>query len=143
MTDEADDYLEELSRSKCLELLSSHGTGRIGVVLDGHAAIFPVNYAVSGSDVFVCIRHGGDLARATANATVAFEIDGMDNVYHQGWSVLIVGRSSQIVDPIEVERQVQRVGLSPWAGGPRNLLVVFSTEEMTGRRLRRGSSPAL
>jgi uncharacterized protein len=108
--------------------------GRIGAVVRGHPIIFPVNYVVFYDAILFCAKRGGDLDRATLNVTAAFEIDGTDNLYHEGWSVLVIGRCVHLTDPVELD-QLQAVTLSPWAGEGRDLFVRISLDEVSGRRI--------
>lgn len=55
------------------------------------------------------------------NTTVASEIDGADDVYHEGWRALTIGRCVHVTDPVEFD-QVQGRRLSSWEGRGRNLL---------------------
>jgi hypothetical protein len=66
---------------------------------------------------------------------VAFEIDGVDNIYHEGWSVLTIGRCIHVTDPVELD-QIQDSRLSSWAARGRDLLVRISMDEISGRRIR-------
>lgn len=132
------EHLEILDRVECLQLLEGRGMGRIGAVVRGHPVIFPINYVVFHDAILFCAKRGGDLDRATLNVTTAFEIDGTDNIYHEGWSVLVIGRCVHLTEPVEVD-QFQAVILSPWAGEGRDLFVRISLDEVSGRRIRHQS----
>lgn len=131
---ESHEHLEILDRVECLQLLEGRGMGRIGAVVRGHPVIFPVNYVVFNDAILFCAKRGGDLDRATLNVTTAFEIDGTDNIYHEGWSVLVIGRCIHLTEPVELD-QLQAVILSPWAGEGRDLFVRISLDEVSGRRI--------
>ncbi len=133
--DERTDHLAEIDRAECLRLLGEHGLGRIGVVVRDHPSIFPVNYVLLDDALFVCIQRGGDLDRATSDVLAALQIDGADAVYHEGWSVLAVGRSVHLTPSARSDRQIQHLGLSPWVGGNRSLIVRISIDEISGRRI--------
>ncbi len=125
-------------------MLATAGTawpGPRSVVVRGYPAIFPVNYALLQDTILICIRSGGDLARATVDSVAAFEIDGEDNVYHEGWSVLVVGRCAHLPQSVDTDRGVQAVGLLPWAGSDRDLFVRISIDEISGRRIGRRHEP--
>ena len=132
---ESYEHLEILDRVECLQLLEGRGMGRIGAVVRGHPVIFPVNYVVFNDAILFCAKRGGDLDRATLNVTTAFEIDGTDNIYHEGWSVLVIGRCIHLTEPVELD-QLQAVILSPWAGEGRDLFARISLDEVSGRRIR-------
>jgi nitroimidazol reductase NimA-like FMN-containing flavoprotein (pyridoxamine 5'-phosphate oxidase superfamily) len=129
------DHLEDLHKAECLRLLEEGSLGRIGAVVRGHPVIFPVNYVAFDGAIMFYARRGGELEIAAANATVAFEIDGVDNIYHEGWSVLTIGRCIPVTDPIELDH-IQGSRLSSWAGRGRDLLVRISIDEISGRRIR-------
>jgi nitroimidazol reductase NimA-like FMN-containing flavoprotein (pyridoxamine 5'-phosphate oxidase superfamily) len=131
------EHLADIDRAECLRLLGERGLGRIAVVARGRPVIFPVNFALVDDAIVICIRRGGDLDGATSNMAAAFEIDSEDNIYHEGWSVLAIGRCIHLPPSVELVRQAERIGLSPWAGGDRNLFVRVSIDEISGRRIRR------
>jgi nitroimidazol reductase NimA-like FMN-containing flavoprotein (pyridoxamine 5'-phosphate oxidase superfamily) len=132
---ELNEPVEDLDQSECLRLLEGSGMGRIGVIVRGHPVIFPVNYAVFDDGIWFCARRGGDLDRATVSVTAAFEIDAADNIYHEGWSVLVIGRCVHMTDPAELTH-VQGAKLLPWAGGGRDLFIRISIDKVSGRRIR-------
>lgn len=88
-----DAKLETLSQDACLLHLRQGSVGRIAFVLDGDPVILPVNYRLvepdSGPLLAVRTRPGNVIEQAPTN--VAFEIDSIDHVHHEGWSVLVRG----------------------------------------------------
>ena len=50
--------LEELSVAECMDYLASAQVGRVAVVVDGHPAIFPVNYILDGDQILYRTRGG-------------------------------------------------------------------------------------
>ena len=92
--------LEELARDECLRLLGSQSVGRIAVVVDEFPVVVPVNYRLAemGDRTWIVVRTrpGNVLDRTSMHA--AFEIDGIDPVHRQGWSVLTRG-SLQHLEP--------------------------------------------
>ena len=131
---ESKTHLEVIDRIECLQLLDGQGVGRIAGTVQGHPVILPINYVVFGDAVLVRARRGGALERITGNIMVAFEIDGTDGVYHEGWSVLVVGRPAQVTDPAELER-LKSLRLLPWAGEGRDLFIRVFLDDVTGRRI--------
>jgi uncharacterized protein len=127
-------HLETLSREECVLRLQAHGVGRVGVVRVVRPAIYPVNYIVDGDTVVFRTLRGSDLFANTFDAPAAFEIDGTDGMYHEGWSVLVVGRASHVDDPAEIER-LSAARLSPWAGERRDSFIKIELEEVTGRHI--------
>ncbi len=85
--------LDSLSRAECLQYLRVGSVGRIALVLDDGPVILPVNYKLvesqSGPLIVLRTRPGNVIERS--RPAVAFEIDGVDLVRHQSWSVLVRG----------------------------------------------------
>ena len=71
---------------------------------------------------------------ATLDSYAALEIDSADFVYHEGWSVLVQGRSTHVVDPAEVLTLAQ-VGVVPWIDDGRDSFVRISVDEVRGERI--------
>ncbi len=127
-------YLEALSREECILRLRAHGMGRVGVVRVDRPAIYPVNYIVDGEFIVFRTLRGGDLYTATFEAPAALEIDGTDAIYHEGWSVLVVGQAYHVHDPQEIDR-LSATRLTAWAGAKRDCFVKIALEEVTGRHI--------
>jgi hypothetical protein len=68
---------------------------------------------------------------ATNDSYAALEIGSADFMYHEGWSVLVQGRSSHVVEPAEVIA-LERVCVPPWAGDARDSFVQIRLEEVRG-----------
>ncbi len=135
-------HLEALSREECVLRLQAQGVGRVSVVRVDRPAIYPVNYIVDGDSIVFRTRRGSDLFANSFDAPAAFEIDGTDGMYHEGWSVLVVGRASHIHNPSEIAR-LHAARLSPWAGPSRDSFIKIELEEVTGRHIHhRASSTA-
>src|ERR1039457_6242462 len=92
--------IEALDETQCLTLIAGGGVGRIG------STVVPVNYDLyEGTIVFRTGLHSSmvaDLRTGIADAeyNVAFEIDQMQPVTQEGWSVLIQG-AAHFVDSDE------------------------------------------
>jgi uncharacterized protein len=129
--------LELLTEEECIELLAPGGVGRVGVTIAGLPVIMPVNYAYVGGDVVFRTGEGTKLNAATQRAVVAFEVDAYDPDASSGWSVLVIGRSSVVTDPMELGR-LDGYGIIPWANGTRNNYVRLQPELVTGRRITPG-----
>jgi hypothetical protein len=125
--------LEELDREECLALLSRAPLGRLGVVVSGRPLVFPVNFALDGSAIVLRTDEGTKLYGAR-NSPVAFECDGIDRMYHTGWSVLVLGTAEEVRDPHEVAH-LEQLPLSPWCPGPKATWLRIRGGTITGRRI--------
>ncbi|HEX9889127.1 MAG TPA: pyridoxamine 5'-phosphate oxidase family protein [Nitriliruptorales bacterium] len=123
--------LEVLGFDECLKLLASQPVGRLAFVEAGEPVILPVNHAVDGLDVVFRTTTGSKLDAALRGSVVAFEVDGWDDLYRNGWSVLVRGRLEE-VDPDDVAG----VLLRPYANRvDRDRYVRIIADEVTGRRI--------
>src|SRR5438309_9372192 len=104
--------LEPLSPEECERLLAQGSMGRVGISIGALPVVLPVNYAMLDGDVVVRTGAGTKLDAALAGSVVAFEVDHVDPTYHEGWSVLLQGRASEIVDAEELDR-ARRLPLRP------------------------------
>jgi nitroimidazol reductase NimA-like FMN-containing flavoprotein (pyridoxamine 5'-phosphate oxidase superfamily) len=133
-------FLEVLSPIACSMHLRREDVGRVAVLVDGHPEIFPVNYAVDErGDIFFRTDPGSKLDAVATAPTIAFEIDGLDEERHSGWSVLAVGPARWVVGPEQVAH-ARTLPLQPWAAGAKANVVRLSPTKLTGRRIYR---PAL
>jgi nitroimidazol reductase NimA-like FMN-containing flavoprotein (pyridoxamine 5'-phosphate oxidase superfamily) len=125
--------LDPIELDECLRLLADHHLGRLAVVVDGQPLVYPMNYALSGRQIVFRTDPGTKLD-AAAGRQVAFEIDGADVLYHDGWSVLVVGRAREEKDQARL-REFALLPLSPWASGPKAHWMCIAGGAITGRRL--------
>ncbi|MBK3624387.1 DUF1918 domain-containing protein [Streptomyces asoensis] len=127
--------LRDIGPGECRALLGTHGVGRVAVAApDGHPAVVPVNYEVV--DGAICFRTAPRSTPAAAvGSEVAFEVDHMDEVLGQGWSVLAVGPASVVTAADAVRRLTGRAHTTPWAGGEREMWVSIRPTRLTGRRI--------
>ena len=106
--------LEVLSRAECLRLLGGARIGRVGLSMGALPAVLPVNFTLVDDAIVLRTAAGSKLDAALANSVVAFEVDSIDPMYHTGWSVLVQGVASEVVDPADRERLLGH----PCARGP-------------------------
>jgi nitroimidazol reductase NimA-like FMN-containing flavoprotein (pyridoxamine 5'-phosphate oxidase superfamily) len=126
-----DQGLEVLDDEECRRLLADGWLGRIGLTIGGVPAIFPVNYMFEGGAVWFRTGAGVKLEAARRGDTMAFEVDGVDRCYQEGWSVLAVGGSALVAG----DGNAPHVRARPWAPGPREHLVRISVDFVSGRRI--------
>jgi nitroimidazol reductase NimA-like FMN-containing flavoprotein (pyridoxamine 5'-phosphate oxidase superfamily) len=133
--------LEQLDEAECLSLISPGGIGRLAYVGRYGLTVFPVNYKLHrGAIVFRTGQDsptGEDLETGIAHAEyqVAFEIDNIDPVVHEGWSVLIHGPAHHMATDAE-RAWVKESGVQPWGPGPKERAIRITPDRITGRRLR-------
>ena len=123
--------LQPLEPKQCEAHLSAGGVGRIVFSTDRGPVALPVNYEYSNGNVVIST----DIAKADAlesQPTVSFEIDRIDDVLSEGWSVLVTGTARRVDDPDEL-LSLASLDLESWAGGARHALVAISPKEITGR----------
>jgi nitroimidazol reductase NimA-like FMN-containing flavoprotein (pyridoxamine 5'-phosphate oxidase superfamily) len=126
-------WLEIISPLGCERYLRHETVGRIGVVVNGHAEIFPINFAVDDDGAIVFrTDQGTKLSALLQNETVAFEIDGLDHEHHAGWSVLVVGQARWLAAPEEMAA-ARRLNLEPWAVGEKANYVRIAPTKVSGR----------
>jgi nitroimidazol reductase NimA-like FMN-containing flavoprotein (pyridoxamine 5'-phosphate oxidase superfamily) len=126
--------LEILSRAECLQLLAGARVGRVGLSVGALPAVLPVNFALVDDAIVLRTAAGSKLDAALVNAVVAFEVDSIDPLYHTGWSVLVQGVASEVMDPAERERLLA-APLRPWADHDRDRFVRICLDLVSGRRL--------
>jgi nitroimidazol reductase NimA-like FMN-containing flavoprotein (pyridoxamine 5'-phosphate oxidase superfamily) len=133
-----DAWLEELSDEECLELLRSRSVGRIAFNVDGLPFVMPVNYRLveahgktPGAWIALRTRPGNVIDRASDE--VAFEIDNVDMLRQDGWSVLVRGTVHEI-DP-DAAHVRERFDSNPWIAADRDAWLIIDPYAVTGRRL--------
>jgi nitroimidazol reductase NimA-like FMN-containing flavoprotein (pyridoxamine 5'-phosphate oxidase superfamily) len=133
--------LEHLDGAECLRLISPGGIGRIAYMGRYGLTVLPVNYKLhDGAIMFRTSQDsptGEDLQTGIAHAeySVAFEIDDIDPVRREGWSVLIHGPAHQMTTDAE-RAAVEESGVVPWPGGEKEQAIRITPNRITGRRLR-------
>jgi nitroimidazol reductase NimA-like FMN-containing flavoprotein (pyridoxamine 5'-phosphate oxidase superfamily) len=134
--------VEHLDEAESFRLISPGGVGRL--VYSGRfgLSVLPVNYRLlDRTIVFRTAQHsptGEDLRTGIAHADyeVAFEIDDVDMVAREGWSVLIHGPAHHLDTDADLARlAVEQV--EPWPGGEREDAIQIIPTRITGRRIRR------
>ncbi|MBW5480542.1 helix-turn-helix domain-containing protein [Streptomyces bambusae] len=126
--------LVALDEAECRRLLGTHGVGRIAVFTPEGPAVLPVNYMVAGTTIAFRTAAGTAAARATGTEA-AFEIDHIDDVTSEGWSVMAVGELEAVTDADERQHLVVTARSHPWAGGVRVHWMKLTPVRLTGRRV--------
>jgi len=133
---ELEDGLESLDDEACMQLLATVPVGRVAVSIGALPAVFPVNFALSDRRIVFRTGPGTKLDAAVRDAVVAFEVDQFDAMYHNGWSVLVVGRAHDTTNHLDLINGGAQV--LPWAPGIREHYVAIDIEFLSGRRITRG-----
>ena len=126
----------ELSADECRHLLANHRPrlGRLAFVDGGWPLVLPMNYIAEGDLVYFRTAPGSKLHAALRAQHVTFQVDHVDDVWEEGWSVLAFGRLRLLTDEEELAR-VRAWPLRPWAGGDRPHYLRLDVESFSGRRL--------
>jgi nitroimidazol reductase NimA-like FMN-containing flavoprotein (pyridoxamine 5'-phosphate oxidase superfamily) len=131
--------LRDLAERECIELLASRVLGRVAVVVEGAARVYPVNYLLDGHDVVFRTDEGTKLDAAHRRALATFEVDDSDPMYHTGWSVMATGWLETVSEPQELHR-MQGLPIRAWGRDGRHWVRMPITS-ISGRRI--DAAPAL
>ncbi len=129
---------EVLDEATCLDLLASEPVGRLAFTYQGDPAILPVNFVVVDGDVAFRTARGSKLeaAQTSPEKVVAFEVDRYDRDDHSGWSVVVKGTRSGVLDEVQRDRLDNDTNLLPWTDTrARATWVRLTPREITGRRI--------
>ncbi|MBV9422315.1 MAG: pyridoxamine 5'-phosphate oxidase family protein [Solirubrobacterales bacterium] len=134
--------MRDLPRAECLRLLASSRFGRLTVNTgEGAPVIRPVNYVFDEPSQSVVFRtaRGSKFHALLRAARAAFEIDDIDAGSRMGWSVIIVGVTEEVTNPIDV-RRLESLELDPWAPGEKPHWVRIRAWTVSGRRIVLGAA---
>lgn len=99
-----------------MELISPGGVGRaVFVDVRGPVAL-PVDYAVLEGDIVFRTEPSTSIARGSEGHRIYFEVDPIDDVFEEGWSVLVSGAARRVEDPGNLEGALH---VRRWASGGR------------------------
>lgn len=114
--------LEVLDRSECLRLLGTAGVGRVGTSAGALPVVLPVPFQVIGDDLVFRVGSGSTVAPGVVGAVVAFEVDDLDPLLADGWTVVVTGVA-------------RRLGLPEGWSDADGAFVAVPTDLVTGRRI--------
>lgn len=131
--------LERPDHAHLLDLLAAVPFGRLAFVHDGKPVIVVLNHTVEGGGT-VALRTAEEtlLARDLEPATslpVAFEVDSGEDAMRRGWSVVVSGALSRVVDPAERAHFLQLV--ETWALDTRDVVMRLDVDHATAARVGR------
>ncbi len=125
----------ELDRQECERLLAEALVGRIGFNFAGHPVILPVAFRFFEGEIIFRTGKGQTLHGVAADKPVAFEVDKWDAWERKGWSVLVLGTASEIVD-YEEFMEAEELNLQLWADSEdQDRWVRIIPNKVTGRRM--------
>ncbi len=124
--------ITQLPADDCWKLFRSADFGRLGVIVESHPEIFPVNYVVDHGSLVFRSAPGTKLDAALANEVV-MEVDGFNPDTSVAWSVVARG-SAQRMTSIEDVLESALLPLFPWQSGEKNNFVRVVPSVVTGRR---------
>jgi len=124
-----------LSAAECWDAIRSAEVGRLGVIIDGHPEIFPINYAVDHGTVVFRTGEGTKLDGALSGNPVAFEVDGYDPETNRAWSAVIKG-AAEVPQGIDEIVETVMLPIFPWQAGIKSRYIRIVPREVTGRRFR-------
>lgn len=136
-----DPVVTAIDETECLRLAAQHEVGRVAYAGRFGPTVLPVNYRLfEGSVVF---RTGQDSPMdedlrtgiSDAEYKVAFEIDSLDPVSREGWSVLIQGPVHHVTSQ-EERAAVEAAGVVSWTGGAKDQYLRITPTRISGRRIR-------
>jgi nitroimidazol reductase NimA-like FMN-containing flavoprotein (pyridoxamine 5'-phosphate oxidase superfamily) len=128
---------EVLSEAECRRLLGEHHVGRVAFVDHDYPVVLPVNYVVDGNAIAIRTDAGAKLDAIPLHR-VAFEIDGVEEWNHTGWSVLVQGFGQDVSDAIGARYEELRAhGPETWVPGERSHWLTIDIQRISGRRIQR------
>jgi nitroimidazol reductase NimA-like FMN-containing flavoprotein (pyridoxamine 5'-phosphate oxidase superfamily) len=126
--------LEVLAENECLLLLGRSSVGRLAVIGDDGADLFPVNFRRAGRSIVFRTDEGTKLGLVASGPPVAFEVDEYDTRTHVGWSVVVRGSAHDVTEA-EAPEALRKLRVQPWATGPKARYVRIVPERIEGRRI--------
>jgi hypothetical protein len=138
-TDDRHIWVEHLGVDECWRLLAAAPVGRVGVIVDSGPEIYPVNHAVDGRAIVFRTDAGSKLAGIERTPAVCYQVDGVDTAAETGWSVLVKGRATELVDTEDL-RRAAALRLRLWSIGVKEHWVRIDPAEVTGRRIWRSAT---
>jgi nitroimidazol reductase NimA-like FMN-containing flavoprotein (pyridoxamine 5'-phosphate oxidase superfamily) len=128
--------LATLNADQCRALLVTHRPrlGRLAFVDGEWPIVLPINFALDGDVVYFRTAAGSKLDAAVRCDRVAFQLDRVDEVWEEGWSVLAFGHLRVVDDPDELAR-ARRLPLRPWASGDKPHYLRLEILSLSGRRI--------
>jgi nitroimidazol reductase NimA-like FMN-containing flavoprotein (pyridoxamine 5'-phosphate oxidase superfamily) len=129
-----DAHLVTISEKECEEYLAGGGVGRVIFRSAERPVALPVNFKMLGDDVIFRSENDGEVSGIASEEPVSFEVDRIDDAMREGWSVLASGTVHPVGAAVQM-REVEGLGIDPWAGGDRHTYFRLSVTKLTGKRI--------
>jgi nitroimidazol reductase NimA-like FMN-containing flavoprotein (pyridoxamine 5'-phosphate oxidase superfamily) len=128
-------YLQPLDRQQALALLADTPVGRVAFVSRDLPTIRPVNHAVVEGDLIIRSHVGAALVEAVkpGRVPVAYEVDNLTSADRQGWSVVVRGLASLVLDEDALARYERLV--DPWIDQAKNQVIRVEVQAVSGYSL--------
>jgi len=124
----------KLTTGECRTLIETGGVGRIAFSTTAGPVVLPVNFTVVNGSIVVR-TYSGSLIESRGDERVAFEVDHLDEVLCQGWSVLIQGQAHRVLQPGELRHLQEAATVVPWPGGEPEVYIRIVPDQISGRRI--------
>lgn len=124
---------EECTREQSLDLLRQRAIGRLIHTDDAMPAVTPSCFTLDGLGEVVIALPASWRADVMDGEVVGFQADSFDERTLRGWTVLIVGRSHLVTDPVTVA-ELRHRGPRRWGHQPTRGYVTIHPELVTGQR---------
>jgi nitroimidazol reductase NimA-like FMN-containing flavoprotein (pyridoxamine 5'-phosphate oxidase superfamily) len=128
--------MDALVEEVCWHLLAGSRLGRIGFVSDGEPWVLPINYVMRDRALVFRTTDGSMLHGLGDGASVAVEIDNVDQPARTGWSVIARGRVWEVTDPAEIATFADGA-VEPWAPGVKDRWMWVLPHAISGRAISR------
>lgn len=123
-----------IDEDECWRLMEGTTVGRLAVSIANQPDIFPVNFAVDNHTIVIATDAGTKLAGAVLGRAVAFEVDGLDEERHTGWSIVLHGKATEI-DGVMDRLAAEDLGIKIWAEREKARFMRVTPTAITGRRI--------
>src|SRR5215211_1210598 len=134
--DRSERHFLALGHQQCLDLMEAHHLGRVAWQAADLPQVLPVTYAMHEGDAYFRTAPDSILSELIQPASVAFEVDELDQQNRSGWSIALHGRSSAVSEPDALDDLWASDSLVPWAAGNRTLFIRIRLERVSGRVVR-------
>jgi nitroimidazol reductase NimA-like FMN-containing flavoprotein (pyridoxamine 5'-phosphate oxidase superfamily) len=124
----------KLTTGECRTLIEPGGVGRIAFSTAAGPVVLPVNFTVVSGSIVVR-THQGSLIESRGDERAAFEVDHLDEVLCQGWSVLVQGQAHRVLQPGELRHLQEATTVVPWPGGEGDVYIRIVPDQISGRRI--------